>query len=189
MTKEKTNAPTESLAVDKMGSNNVEQIRDILFGGQMKDYDLRFSRLEEKINQEQVRLANDMNSRIESLDKFMRRELSRHAEKQQQERKERLADVHQLTSDLQGLENQLSDKLQTLDDDSRRDFSEIRETLRDEISLLQKSGREQQDVLLGSLESEADKLRVDKVSHRALSGLFSEMGMRLSGDFPLVEDD
>lgn len=189
MSQDNQNMNGVTTQVGQVANNNVDQIRDILFGGQMRDYELRFARLEEKLEKEQARLASDMNSRLDSLDKFVRRELQRHVEKLQQERKSRMAEIQELTQAMQHLDTQLSDKIQNLDDETKEDFSEVRQALRDEVSQLQMRLREQQDDLLSNLNNETSKLRADKISHQSLSGLFSELGMRLNGDFPITDDN
>ena len=44
---------------EAVGSGNVEKIRDILFGAQMRDYEKRFIRLEERMFKEMKDLRDD----------------------------------------------------------------------------------------------------------------------------------
>ncbi|MCG8426148.1 MAG: gp58-like family protein [Chromatiales bacterium] len=169
--------------------NNVDKIRDILFGGQMKDYEGRFKRLEEKLTQEASRLTQDMEDRMNSLEKFMRKEIDLKAEQLQQERKDRLDGLKNLDQALQSLNATLNDRLNELDEGNRRSLSDTRQEFHDEISILQTRLREQQENLTRSLEEEATQLRNDKVSRSNLSGLLSEMSMRLSGEFNVPGDE
>ena len=46
---------------------NVDKIRDILFGSQMRDYEKRFSRLEERLTKAQDTLREDLKKRFDAL--------------------------------------------------------------------------------------------------------------------------
>src|SRR6266478_1214002 len=48
-------------------SGHVDQIRDIIFGGQMRDYEQRFKKLEERLTQQAAELSEDLQKRAEAL--------------------------------------------------------------------------------------------------------------------------
>jgi hypothetical protein len=50
---------------------NVDKIRDILFGSQMRDYDKRFGRLEERLAKAADALREDLKKRFDSLESFV----------------------------------------------------------------------------------------------------------------------
>ncbi|MDB6154653.1 MAG: hypothetical protein JWL90_3106, partial [Chthoniobacteraceae bacterium] len=56
-------------------SGNVDRIRNILFGSQMRDYDGRFQRLEEKLVRDAAELRVDLQKRIEGLEEFIKSEV------------------------------------------------------------------------------------------------------------------
>lgn len=170
-------------AATQGADNNVDKIRDILFGGQMKDYERRFVKLEEKLTQEANRLAQDMEARIDSLDKFMRRELERRTEQLQQERKERIDALKSLDAELQKVNDNLVERLEQLDRNTQAEISETRQEFHDEVAILQTRLREQHDALQKELENESESLRQDKVSRDSLANLFSEVALRLNGEF------
>ena len=49
---------------------SLDQVRDILFGGQMRAVDNRLRGLEERIQQEQTALRNEFDRRVTDLDNF-----------------------------------------------------------------------------------------------------------------------
>ena len=61
---EKKNPPADAAA-----DRNVEQIRDILFGGQMRDYERRFLEITQRLEQESQRLRADLDKRLTALEK------------------------------------------------------------------------------------------------------------------------
>jgi hypothetical protein len=54
---------------------NVDKIRDILFGSQMRDYDKRFGRLEERLAKAADALRDDLKKRFDSLESFVQQEV------------------------------------------------------------------------------------------------------------------
>jgi DNA anti-recombination protein RmuC len=118
----------------------------------------------------------------------MRKEIELKAEQLQQERKERLDGLKSLDQALQALNANLSERLEDMEAGNRKSLGDTRQEFHDEIAILQTRLREQQDSLTQSLEQEANQLRTDKVSLSALSGMFSELSMRLNGDFSIPSD-
>lgn len=57
------------------GAENVDRIREIIFGAQMRDYDLRFARIEERILRESADLRSETKRRLDSLETYIRQEL------------------------------------------------------------------------------------------------------------------
>src|SRR6202162_5426794 len=54
---------------------NVDKIRDILFGSQMRDYEKRFIRLEDNVTKAIEGLREDMTKRLDNLRAFVRQEV------------------------------------------------------------------------------------------------------------------
>ena len=50
---------------------NVDKIRDILFGTQMRDFEKRFSRLEETVAKQMETMREDMTKRLDTLSSFV----------------------------------------------------------------------------------------------------------------------
>ncbi len=69
-------APGEpNVAADALaGGASIDKVRDILFGVQMRDYDKRFARLEERLVKETTELKDDVKKRLASLEQFMKQE-------------------------------------------------------------------------------------------------------------------
>lgn len=168
----------EQAAVD----NNVDKIREILFGGQMKDYEGRFKRLEEKLVQESTRLTKELENKFAAMEQSLRNEIERKDQQLQQEKNDRLAGLNSMDDSLQALNAALSNRLDELDADSQKSLSNARQEFQDEISILQTNLREQQESLLRSLEEESNYLRNDKVSRNAMAGMFNELSLRLNGE-------
>src|SRR5580692_5699832 len=55
---------------------NIDKIRDILFGSNMRDYEQRFARLEEALKKESSDLRDTTRRHLESLEAFVHKELA-----------------------------------------------------------------------------------------------------------------
>ena len=51
---------------------SIDKVRDILFGGQMRDVERRFARLEERLVKETTDLRDDVRKRLDTLERYMR---------------------------------------------------------------------------------------------------------------------
>lgn len=173
------------MAMAAAAGGNVDKIRDILFGGQMRDYDRRFSRIEDRIAQETTRVRDDFNDRVRDLEDFVRNELAKLGEKLQHERKERSDADDAIGDRLKAADKALNDRVAALDDQTSKDLMDVRNRIRDEARELTEQMRQRFDQLTDTLEREYAHLNDDKVSRDALAGLFTEVAMRLNREFDL----
>ena len=95
---------------------NVDKIREILFGGQMRDYDGRFSDLEDRLMQRIDRLGAEMEKRIERLNNYTKREVDKLSERLKTERKDRVADTKEGARDLKNATQQVEGWYAELED-------------------------------------------------------------------------
>jgi hypothetical protein len=58
------------------GPGNIDKIRDIIFGSQMRDYEQRFGRLEEALRKESSDLRETTRKHLEVLESFVRKEVA-----------------------------------------------------------------------------------------------------------------
>jgi hypothetical protein len=169
------------------GAGNVDQIREILFGGQMREYSRRFAQLEERLVKDLARTTNDLEARIGSVEKFARGELQRLSEKLQQEREGRLAAMQEFEEQLSRLNQHLSAGIDRLSADTDSELTLVRQELSDEVRQMQTWLRDQQEELQGQLAQQTGQLQENKVDQSDLADVFNELGMRLRGDFSIPD--
>ncbi|HID35882.1 MAG TPA: hypothetical protein EYP39_00670, partial [Ghiorsea sp.] len=63
---------TEEKQPETAEVGNVDQIRDIIFGSQMRDYEQRFVRLEERVLNEADALRSETNNRLDALETYIK---------------------------------------------------------------------------------------------------------------------
>ena len=71
---EEGQSSADSAGAHQSEAGNVDKIREILFGGNMRDYDKRFSRLEERLAKESSDLRSETKKLFESLEAFVKKE-------------------------------------------------------------------------------------------------------------------
>ena len=79
---------------DEGGVGNIDKVRDILFGGQMRDYERRFAKLEERLARDTAELKDEVKKRSDGADR-VRQERSRDARRPHQDRARRAHRRHQ----------------------------------------------------------------------------------------------
>ena len=123
----------ENGSIDESG--NVDRIRSILFGSQMRDYDGRFQKLEERLSREATELRGELQRQLQALEAFMKGEaesMTNRVKTEQSERGqavERLA--HEMTETAKGLEL----KINNLDSQAAKDIRDLREQLLEQSKL------------------------------------------------------
>ena len=164
---------------------NVDQIREILFGGQMRDFDQRFLDLEKQLVNQITRMSRDIEKRIERLDTYTRREVDKLTEQIKTEKKDRIADTKQGAADLKGLTQQVETWFAEVEEQFETDSRELRDALHQQGEDLATQIREARDELTESLTSETRSLSDSKLAREDLAGLLSEVSLRLTKDFKL----
>ncbi len=164
---------------------NVDKIRDILFGGQMRDYEQRFSTLESRLSQSIERASRDLERRIERLDGFAKREVEKLAEQLKAERKDRVADGKKGSGELNEFSDQVESWFAEVEEKLESETKDIRESIHEQGNDLTALLRQAQEQLQASLEQETGQLADSKVAREDLSALLTEVAMRLNKDFKL----
>jgi len=170
------------------GEESVDKIRDILFGSQMRDYERKFSQLEERIMKEVSRLREEQEKRLTSLEQSIDRELDSLLKRLDGEHDDRLAAEQDLAGALVSHAEQLRSELAGLDEGLKqtagalqRQIEQQSRTLNEEIGARQAESGER-------LARETGDLREQKVDRSALSTLLNELAARIAGSSPLPAD-
>jgi seryl-tRNA synthetase len=180
-----TAQPGQELA----GVGNIDKIRDILFGSQMRDYERRFSRLEERLMKEAADTREDARRRFDSLENFIKQEVSALGDRLKSENQQRSQADEDLTRELRDAARSLTNKINALDETTSHAQRELRQQLLDQAKNLTDEIRQKHDDLSASLAREAGDLRHDKTDRAALSNLFTELAMRLNNEFKLPGEE
>ena len=190
--KSAADAPGDSL--DAAGStlteaSNIDKIREILFGVQMRDYEKRFSRLEERLLKESSDLRDDTRKRFEALESFVKSEFEALSERLAAEQRNRDESVQNLSRELQDTGRRLEGKLGQLDEQTSRAQRDLRQQILDQSKNLSDEIRQKADELSALLDRQVSDLGNAKTDRAALAGLFSEVALRLNNEFKIPGND
>lgn len=164
---------------------NVDQIREILFGGQMRDYDSRFDDLEKQLTQRLDRMSTEFEKRIERMNTYAKREIDKLSERIKTERKDRVADVKNGARDLKDVTNQVEGWFGEVEDRLDNESKDLRNAMHEQSDELAALIAETRDQLNAALVSETRSLADAKLAREDLAGLLSEVSLRLTKDFKL----
>jgi hypothetical protein len=177
-----TPAPAEE------GAGNLDKVRDILFGSQMRDLDRRFAKVEERLSSEAADLHEELRRRLAALEQFVRAETEALVQRIKAEHDERAESVAGVSRDLQAAVAASDRRSGALDDQLARAQRELRQQILDVHQQLADELRDRMNGLLARLNREADDLRTAKADRVTLAALFTEVAMRLTHE-PASKDE
>jgi hypothetical protein len=186
-------APSEAAAEVKNNAElpanaetgNVDKIREILFGGQMRDYDKRFSRLEERLLKESNELREGNRRSLEALETFVKNEFASLANRLQMEQQSREGSDQNLSRELQEAVRSVEGKLTQFQNQTTESQRDLRQQLLDQSKSLNEEIRRKHDELSTTIEREVADLSHEKTDRSSLSALFTELALRLNNDFKI----
>ncbi len=167
------------------GTENVDKIREILFGGHMRDYERRFARLEERILKESADLKADADRRLDALETYLKRQLEVLEQRVAREQETRGAALKDLARDLRDTAKAMEKQVGELEKRSAQQDKGVREELLTQSKAFTDALRSQADQLQSLLAREVQDLRADKLDRGALAALLSEVALRLTDQFEL----
>jgi hypothetical protein len=166
---------------------NVDKIRDILFGSQMRDYEKRFVRLEERLAKASDALRDDLKKRFDALESFVQQEMEALGQRLKTEKSERADALKELTRESRDNAKSLEKKLSQLEEQLSSAQGDLRSRILEQSKLLGNEIRKAQTEMEATLEHEVEALRHEKTDRETLGDLFSELGLRLKGELELPE--
>ena len=145
--------------------SNIDQIRDIIFGTQLKDYDRRFTQLEERLLKDSADLREELSRRYNALEQYIKREIEALGDRLMAEQRSRTT------------------ALQEMGDEAARSTRELRADLSRQAATLSEDIQRRSTELSGSLKRESDELHTRKVDRAALGAMFADVASRLADEF------
>src|SRR5580658_720811 len=153
---------------------NVDKIRDILFGSQMRDYEKRFVRLEETVTKAIETLREDMTKRLDTLGSYIKEEKSERAE-----------GLKELTREMKDTGKIVEKKLSQLEDQMSDGHAELRAKLLEHSKSVSAEIDKLRRDSTAALNREVEVLRDEKTDRAGLADLFNEFSLRLKNKFEL----
>ncbi len=178
------NNNVQSISADQPAADidNVDKIREILFGNQIKEFEHKFHHLQEQLNRELSNLKNDSKMRIESLEGFVKSEIESLSQRLDNEQKIRIAELEESSDKLEKHIKLLDSRLIEQEKQSNEKARELRQLLLEQAKeMFEKMDQKQMNdrAILNQVREELDTNKVDRSS---LSSMFTELAMQISGN-------
>lgn len=173
-------ADGEAVVQAQPTGENLEKVRDILFGAQMRDHDKRFVRLEERIAREAESLRDETRKRLDSLEGYIKKEVQTLMERGKSEQNQRTEADKELAQEIKTNTKALEKHLGELDERAAEAERGLRQELLDQSKTLRDEIHQAIQQLSAAVQRGVEELRHDKTDRSALADLFTEMAMRLN---------
>jgi len=167
-------------------AGNLDKIRDILFGANMRDYEQRFARLEEALKKESADLRETTRRQLETLESFVHRELAAIDARLNVEREERSENHSRLTAELSAHSAAVFKKIGDVESQEAQAKRDIRNDLLQTSKELNEAIRNKGEELITLIERRAQDLHHGKTDRAALANMFNELALRLTDQFKVT---
>lgn len=166
---------------------NVDKIREILFGGQMRDYEQRFADLEDRLTRNIEVMSRNMEKRVDRLDAYAKRELEKLGDQFKEERQARRKDDKSSARELKDLANQVEAWCGELEEGLGEESQTLRRSLQEQSEELSGMISDVHEELSKSLSGETRNLADAKLAREDMADLLAEMALRLKKDLKLPD--
>jgi DNA repair exonuclease SbcCD ATPase subunit len=177
-------ATPETAAAAADSPENLDKVRDILFGAHMRSVEGRIARVEERLLREQSALRSDLETALAGLEAFTRKELDALNEKVKTEREKRTEDLKALGADLREAIKALDRRLAKLDEATSGADADLRTQMIEQKRAGAADLKQAGDQIMAELRRAQQELRSEKADLAAVVAAFSEMAVRLSERLP-----
>jgi DNA anti-recombination protein RmuC len=174
------NQSEDQVKVANVPDSNLEKVRDILFGNQVREFEQRFLRLEERLMQECSQMREDTKKRLDALENYFKQEVTSLSERVRNEQSNRDAAIKVVVNESRTMNASLQSRLIQFDEQVNRSQSELREQLLEQSKALHHEIREKYEELNTLLQRESEQLRQQKTDRSTLATLLNELALRLN---------
>jgi hypothetical protein len=183
----------QDYAKEASETGSVDKIRDIIFGNQMRDYETRFVRLEERILKEINDLREETGKRFDSLERYVNKEVEALGSRLKTEQDLRAEADKKLSGEAKDVSRALSKSIDRLDGVQNKDSRDLRQQLLELNKNLSAEISKKDKEASQALDRAAEELRANKVDRLSLAEILMEIAVRMSDElaekFNLKSDD
>lgn len=168
---------SRKMAKDDGTEQDLDQVRDLLFGSQMRESDKRFAAMEERLHGAANDLRDEIRKRFDSLEQYVKSEVAALSDQLKKEQSERTSSVKQVVNDLASTARSLekfADKTGSDQQKLRGQLLEQGKQLADELHDIDSAQTEARLTAVAELsDAKADRV--------AIAGLLNDMAVKLAG--------
>ena len=171
-------APENS--TEPAAGGNMEQVRELLFGTQIRDLESRFRLAEERILKETAEMRDDIRRRFDTLEHFIKKETQELGSRLDGE----MAERRDATAELKQTAAALEERVARLDQHTATHERELRQLILEEVKKLSEEIRTKHEDVTTQLRNETRELRGAKADRATLGSLLADMAIRINGGTP-----
>jgi gas vesicle protein len=163
---------------------SIDQVRDLLFGGQMRMVDSRLQSLDERMAHETAAMRTEFERQVSDLGGSIRKELAQHAERLSTERAKRVEDLKALSAEIREALRSLEKRHQNLEEAAGLADAELRDHLLKQGAAISGELTRTSERLSSELNRITTALQSEKLDSSALISGLTELAGRLGGSAP-----
>lgn len=179
-------APAQAASLDQAqataAEEEIQRVRDILFGQQMRSQSDEVGRLDELQNQRREDLRAEVRQQLASLESYVKHEVNALAERLSLESRDRTNDAEKLNAKLHGVRDHLDARLTEIDGKSVQGQGDLREQLVAQSKLLTDMIQQRHDESLLRQKEGFAKLDTVKTDRSTLARLLWQIAGELEGE-------
>jgi hypothetical protein len=163
---------------------SIEQVRDLLFGGQMRMVDQRIQSLDDRLAHETSALRADFDRQITDLDGSIKKELARVSERLVAERTKRVEDLKALNAELRESLKVLEKRHQSLEEAAGLADAELRDHLVKQSATFSNDLARTSERISSELDRITTALQNEKLDTAVIAAGLTDLAGKLTGAAP-----
>jgi len=178
---------TSQTNVEVTDTGSVDKIRDILFGNQMRDFERRFSQMEDRLAKATRDLRDETIKRLEALELFFKKEQASIKDRVKSEAEQRENEDRKLNDALQSSGSSLKKEITQIEEKFSALTSDLRQQILEQSKSLSEEIQNKNEQASEALQNTAQRLDDAKIDRSTMAEYLIEMAMRISdhsGDLP-----
>jgi hypothetical protein len=168
-------------APDETSPENLDKVRDILFGGQMRTVETRLKGVEARLSHEQEVMRAEFTKRIAELDTFARKETQALHERLATENDARIAALKALTAEIRESHKAIDKRHAALEESTSLSDAELRDQLLAHAKSAASELGRVHDRLSTELTKSHEHLSTTKTDRASLAAMLTDVATRLTG--------
>ncbi len=172
------NHQSEENSLNETGPDGINQVRELLFGGAMRDTEKRLIKLEERVNQELNRYHQEQQQMFKNLEDFIKNQIGLVGNQLKNEQTDRQEKERKLQEAIDNGNSRLSKQI----DDSIQFQREIRQLIMDQGKQLSNENKSSYQQIRTRLDDEIANLTDKKTDRKDLAAMLTDIVLRLNND-------
>ena len=167
---------------DEVTGSSIDQLREIIFGAQLREYERRFAQMESRLATDLAQVREEVRARLTALEHHVRNEFESVAVELRATQQSRAVEERRLAESIIDVAKQAEDRIAALADQVTGETRDLRVQLREQVRAITDDVERRHAEVLELQERDAAELRDGKADRADLSAVFMEVALRLRGE-------